>query len=254
MGLVQDCLRAWRIYKSPYLLATETGFDHAEVRRVLTSAGTQRLPPTPLEDQAIATRVPITDLTEVLALRLLRQERPEIVLPYPRVFHKDTPSTQHHGIDLLGYFEAEHAFVLVVCEVMASAEERHPPSTVRQHWRQMVAETLDAPTPSRRLAADLDTLIDESGDEHQAVLAGFLVALLEDRLGQEEHPVLALPILVRPSAIWSDDDRGPFARGREKLDRLAIPARLWFAGVELDRRFSELLDLVKSTASHGQAG
>lgn len=248
MELVGDCLRAWRLNRAPYTAPQDTGFDLTRVQAILNAVGAAHLPSTPPEDEDVTRCVPVTDLTEVLSIRLLKGEHPKVILPYPRVMHKPVVSAQHQGIDLLGYIEAGDRFVLVVAEVMASVEARNPPTTVRDHFWQLMDQTLDASFPSERLRQELDYLHDEAEDKHKGVLQGFLLALLDGSLGRGER-VLAMPILVRRAKELNERDYRPFKEGEARADGARIPARIWFGGIELDRRFCDLLDLVKASAT-----
>lgn len=246
--VVQGCLESWRIKADAfYERISETGFKPIGLDRMLNNYGRTQLPPTPLEDHTVTKEPAITDMTEVLALRVLKWKEQELVLPYPRVLHKESFQLQHHGIDALGYSEDSEGYTLYVIEVMASVENNHPPATVKQHLNQILPETLDAPVPER-LLRDLQTVHDESSDEHKNILNGFMIATLDGTLSSTGS-VMATPVLIRRHGEFHEDDWAPFLKGTVSFEQARIPSTVCFVSVECHDSFSGMLDLIKQTAS-----
>lgn len=251
--VVSGCLRCWKITAQAfYERIPETGFQKLGLIGILNAHGTAQLPPTPAED-ANVTKVPaITDLTEVLALRLLQWKRSSIVLPYPRVLHKEVFTLQHHGVDALGYEPTTNGYVLYVIEIMASADLDHPPTTVSNHLRQLLDSTLNV-EQSPRLLRDLQTVHDESADSHKDILNGFITVVLEGSFS-DSGSVVAMPLLVRRFREHGAADWTPFINKTCTFEQAIIPSKVLFLSVECHASFSGLLNLVKQTVnSPGQA-
>jgi hypothetical protein len=136
---------------------------------------------------------------------------------------------------------------LYVIEVMASAENRHPPTTVRDHLTQILPDTLDAVKPDR-LLTDLMTLHDESSDEHKDVINGFIIATYEESFSSSDS-VIAAPVLIRRFDEFHKNDWKPFIQKTGSFERAKIPSRLLFIALECHESFSGLLDLIKKSAS-----
>ena len=247
--VVEGCLESWRIKADAfYKRVSETGFKQIGLDRILNVHGRTQLPSTPPEDHTVTKKPAITDMTEVLALKVLRWKEQEIVLPYPRALHKESFKLQHHGIDALGYREdPEGYYTLYVIEVMASVENNHPPTTVKRHLNQILPETLNAPD-SERLLQDLQTVHDESSDEHRSVLNGFIIATLDGALSSTDS-VMATPVLIRRYGEFHENDWAPFLESTELFEQAQIPSTLYFVAVECHDSFSGMLDLIKQTAS-----
>jgi len=251
--VVAGCLDSWRIKAEAfYEQIPLTGFKQIGLDRILNNYGQRQLPATPLEDHKVTREPAITDMTEVLALRVLEWTEKELVLPCPRVLHKESFQLQHHGIDSLGYRKDSEGYTLYVIEVMASAENNHPPATVKQHLNQILPETLDAPNPER-LLRDLQTIHDESSDEHRNVLNGFIIATIDGKLSSTDS-VMATPVLVRRYGEFHEKDWGPFFKNTVAFEQARIPSTVCFVAVECHDSFSGMLDLIKQTASaHNEA-
>ena len=247
--VVEGCLESWRIKAEAfYERLPETGFKPIGLNRILSNYGRTQLPPTPLEDHTVTKEPAITDMTEVLALKVLEWKEQELVLPYPRVLHKESFKLQHHGIDALGYREdPEGYYTLYVIEIMASVENNHPPVTVKRHLNQILPETLNAPDPER-LLQDLQTVHDESSDEHRSILNGFIIATLDGALSSTDS-VMATPILIRRHGEFHENDWTPFLKGTALFEQAQIPSTVYFVAVECHDSFSGMLDLIKQTAS-----
>ena len=249
-ALVRDCLAAWRLNAEAFYAQVEqTGFSRMRsgLQTVLNERGRSQLPGTPAEDGRVTRDPAITDLTEVLAIRVLEQAVPDLVLPYPRVLHKESYPLQHHGIDLLGYRKENGEHLLYVIEVMASAQDAHPPQTVRDHRRQLLEETLNAPD-AKRLLRDLQFVHDEADGTHRSVLNGFIIALL-DTSGNNGHAVVAGAVLVVRTNCFDQKDWGPFSEHTKLFEQARIPSSVLFICIECHESFSGLLDLVKATAA-----
>jgi len=227
---------------------TDTGFLKIGLDKCLNADGRAQLPPTPPEDSNVTKNPAITDMTEVLALEVLKWSESGIVLPYPRVLHKEFFSLQHHGIDSLGYIEQNGEFTLYVIEVMASVDSKHPPKTVKDHLNQILPDTINAASFDR-LLKELQTIHDESKDDKDKnVLNGFIVATLNGSLSQNQA-VIASPILIRRFNEFDESDWGPFIASKSEFEQAKIPSTVLFIAVECHDTFSGLLDLIKQSAS-----
>ena len=130
---------------------------------------------------------------------------------------------------------------------MASVEAGVP-STVRQHYRQLLDETLNE-RPPNRLIEDLTFVLDEVSDQtDKAVFRGFLTAVLEKRLIWKDDQI-ALAVLVRPHGVRDSNDWAPFLEGVDEFERAEIPATVLFISVVCDCSFSELMNRVKRAAT-----
>lgn len=226
---------------------TDTGFQKIGLEKHLNANGQDQLPPTPPENSKVTKDPAITDMTEVVALEVLKWSEQGLELPYPRVLHKESFSLQHHGIDSLGYTERNGEFTLYVIEVMASVDSSHPPQTVKDHLKQILPDTLNAPSP-KRLLQDLQTIHDESReDTDKNVLNGFIVATLNGALEQNQA-VMASPVLIRRFNEFDKNDWKPFSDNTTEFERARIPSTVLFIAVECHDTFSGLLDLTKKTA------
>ena len=245
--LVKNCLTAWRLHAQIFRELPNTGFNNNRINMYLNSLGREQLPNTPLENEDITKDPHITDITELIALRLLKNQRPHAVFPYPRVLHKEVPDLQHHGIDLIGFEETENGYNLLIVEVMASVSKAQPPSTVNQHFNQLL-DTLSPDFP-KRLVDDLIFIHDESLDtETKDILNGFLTAIIEGKLNKKEGQI-ALAVLVRPCSLCSQNDWEPFIKNTHKFENTKIPAVVWFGLIECDCKFSDIMNKIKSTVT-----
>lgn len=243
--VVKLCLQAWRLEARAYRV-DETGFDPSGITGVLNERGQRRLPDTPPEDQDITKNSFITDITEVLALRLLAKKRPGARFPYPRVLHK-VRGMQHHGIDILGYERVGDDYTLLVVEVMASVSASHPPTTVQQHYNQLV-DTLSPAFPER-LLADLEFVHDECTDPVDKDVLNQFIVRAENSALSDINGQLAVAILIRPANFWLVTDWDPFLTQTASFEASKIPATVWFGAVECDTVFSALMDQIKADAS-----
>jgi hypothetical protein len=247
-AVVEGCLESWRIKAETfYENVSETGFKKTVLDKILNSHGKKRLPPTPPEDSQVTRNPAITDMTEVLALQVLKWKEKDLIFPYPRVLHKESFRLQHHGIDAIGYKKNSDEYTLYVIEVMASVEDKHPPATVRDHLTQILPDTLDAAEPER-LLNDLQTLHDESSDEHKDIINGFIIATYEGSFSSSAS-VVATPILIRRFDEFHRDDWVPFTQKSGSFELAKIPSNLLFIAIECHESFSGLLDLIKESAS-----
>jgi len=247
-AVVEGCLESWRIKAEAfYENVSETGFKKIGLGNILNLYGEKRLPSTPLEDSQVTKNPAITDMTEVLALQALKWKEKDLILPYPRVLHKESYRLQHHGIDAIGYKKNSDEYTLYVIEVMASVENRHPPATVKDHLKQMLPDTLDAAEPGR-LLMDLQALHGESSDEHKDILNGFIIAILEESFSSSDS-VMAAPVLIRRFDEFHKNDWKPFTQKTGSFELAKIPSNLLFIAVECHESFSGLLDLIKESAS-----
>ena len=144
----------------------------------------------------------------MLALRFLRWKNGHIVLPYPRVLHKEVFPLQHHGIDALGYESTINGYFLYIIEVMASIDQNHPPTTVKDHLSQILDETLNIPA-SPRLLKDLQTVHDEATEQHKDILNGFITADMDCTISNG-NSVIATPLLVKRFNEYDTKDWAPF--------------------------------------------
>jgi len=246
LEIVTGCLECWRITAQAfYERIPDTGFQKLNLGPILNLYGTEQLPPTPPENSNVTKNPAITDLTEIIALRMLRWRHGQIVLPYPRVLHKESFRLQHHGIDALGYESTSEGFILYIIEIMASVDSDHPPTTVRDHLTQLLDNTLNI-NRSPRLLQDLQTVHGESEDAHKDILNGFITAVIEGTISGS-NSVIATPLLVRRFNEFHIDDWKPFMDSSHSFGTAAIPSQICFLTVECHDSFSGMLDLVKQT-------
>lgn len=245
---VKSCLKAWRITADAYKNISDTGFKSDNIDKVLpllNELGKSRLPQTPVEDKNI-TRCPfITDVTEIVSMGLIKSQFNNVVLPYPRVLHKELKGTQHKGIDLLGYIETQNGHILLIIEIMASVENNYPASTVRDHLKQILDHTLKG--NNERLLRELEYIHDETDDSHKDIINGFLVALCGKEFNNKED-VLAVPVMVRPVNKWNNDDWKPFLTATQEFEQAEVPSTVCYYAIECDCNFSELLNRIKTRA------
>lgn len=245
--LIQDdFIASQRLTAPAFQLVNETGFDGNKTKYRLNEYGLNLLPDLPDNPELIAKEPVITDLTEIIALHCLCKQCPGLRFPYPRVLHKEVIDGQHRGIDLLAYLENEGCFSLYVIEVMASAQNNHPPQTVRDHYVQLLTDTLNQ-EDSTRLLKELRILHSETSDNYDKnVLNGFIVLLLS---GDFNFPqgVVAVPVLVRPFGLFHVDDWKPFLEKRQEFEDALISSRVWFIAVELLVTFQELYDYLRQS-------
>lgn len=245
-ALVEQCLAAWRLTADAFRETEATGFEGEVLRACLNEHGVELLPATPADDSDITKSPFITDITEILALRMLSEELPQLRLPVPRVLHKEAYGLQHHGVDLLGFTVDSGPQMLAAIEVMASVQDQHPPGTVRDHLKQLLEDTLKE-DPPKRLVRDIAYVHDECREgADKDVLNAFIVAIREDAL---EHPVLAIAVLVRPADALGEDDWRPFRDAVDEFDRARIQGRVVFYAVECSCGFAALMDRVRAAAS-----
>jgi hypothetical protein len=248
-AIVEGCLESWRIQAEGFFEnVSATGFKKVGLGKILNLHGENKLPPTPPEDNNITKNPAITDMTEILALQMLQWNRSDLVLPYPRVLHKELHKLQHHGIDAIGYTKDADEYTLYVIEVMATVDVKHPPKTVKDHLKQILPDTLNAPS-FNRLLNDLRTIHDESKDDKDRnVLNGFIISTLNGSLSQNQA-LIASPLLIRRFNEFNENDWKPFIESKSEFDQAIIPSTVLFIAVECHATFSGLLDLIKQTAS-----
>lgn len=248
-AVVDGFLEARRLTATAfYGNVTDTGFQKIGLDKHLNAFGKAKLPPTPPEDYEVTKNPAITDMTEVLALEVLKWSESGLELPYPRVLHKESLPLQHHGIDSLGYTEQNGEYTLYVIEVMATVDTKHPPKTVKDHLKQILPNTLNAPS-FNRLLNDLRTIHDESKDDKDRnVLNGFIIATLNGSLSHNQA-VIASPVLIRRFNEFNENDWKPFIENKSEFEQATIPSSVLFIAVECHDTFSGLLDLIKQTAS-----
>lgn len=244
--LVEECLTAWRLKADAFRDISATGFTGSGIATALNELGNLLLPMTPPEDELITRNPYITDLTEILATRMLRAKRPGIRLPHPRVLHKEARGQQHKGIDLIGFEKDDGRYVLLVIEVMSSVDDDHPPTTVSEHYNQII-DTLNE-SPPLRLLGDLAYVHDECTAESDKSVINGLIAALFNGSRRNLGDTVAIPVLVRPKGLWDTEDWKPFLQKAVLMEGAQIPGVVWFAGIECDCNFSGLLDHVKATA------
>ncbi|MFH0775597.1 MAG: hypothetical protein V2A53_08950 [bacterium] len=244
--IVEDFCRSQRLDAQAFQQVSEAGFNGESTQRLLNEYGLASLPQLP-DDPTKVTQAPvITDLTELIALNSLLDQEHSLKFPYPRVLHKETFRNQHHGIDMLAYKEQQGNFSLYIVEVMASAENAHPPKTVKDHYRQILPETLDQERASR-LLDDLRTIHAEAREEHdKEVLNGFIIVVLTGQLA-DHQAVVATPVLIRPRGLFDEKDWKPFAETTHNFEKARISSKVWFTSVELLVGFSDLYNYLLST-------
>jgi len=246
------CLDAWRLKADAFLeRLPSTGFETTPALIALSERGLGRLPATPAEDSNVTRAPAITAVTEAVTLDLLSSLRPAIVFPCPRVLHPEMPHLQHHGIDILAYeCDPNGRHTLFAVEVMASVDQRHPPSTVGDHLTQLLDNTLNE-TSADRLVRDLSTVHDEAQtDEDRAVLNGFIVAAVDGSLSDTQS-VVAMPVLLRRYGEFDNGDWKPFRDNTEGFEAARIPALIDGIALECGATFSGLLDEIKTALTEG---
>lgn len=248
---VELCLQAWRLNAEAYRVVG-TGFSKRGIERFLNGRGRKSLPKTPPEDKEITKNPFITDITEVLALKLLKKVKPGARFPHPRVLHKEARGLQHHGIDILGYEQSPDGYTLLIVEVMASVSAAHPPSTVKDHFNQL-KDTLN-PQFRERLLEDLSYVHDECTDPvDKEVLNQFIIAATAGNLKRIDGQQ-AVGILIRPVNLWLVTDWKPFFDNAEEFEKTTIPATVWFGAIECDSMLSALMDKIKATVTPPEGG
>lgn len=247
-SVVNGCLESWKlIAEAFYERMEETGFQKIGLGGHLNAHGAARLPPTPPEDNNV-TRVPcITDLTEVLAVQFLRYIEPDLILPCPRVLHKEAFPLQHHGIDIIGYRKIGSGYVLYVAEVKATVETESPPSAAYKLVKQLYDETLNQ-IPVTRLLDDICYVHAECREQNEKdVINGFISAILSGAIRQPGS-VIACPIVVKRTGEAIQSDTTPFLTKLNDFENAHIPSTIFFSTIECHETFSGLLDLVKGSA------
>lgn len=243
--IADDFLRSQRLAAEAFQRVSEAGFNGKSTQRLLNEYGLASLPQLPGDPKEISRAPVITDLTELIALHSLRNQSP-LRFPYPRVLHKEVFRNQHHGIDMLAYREQEGKFSLYIVEVMASTESAHPPKTVRDHYNQLLPETLDQ-EGAKRLLDDLRTIHAESEEDHDKnVLNRFITVVLTGQIA-DHQAVVATPVLIRPRGLFHEEDWRPFVEGRHNFEKSRIPSKVWFTSVELLINFQGLYNYLLST-------
>ena len=252
-ALAKGCVRAWGL-DSPAEASVldQTGFNPTGIVPLLNAFGIARLPSTPPRGPEAMRATVVTDVTEVLAVLLLKEKHPEVTLPRPRVFHKQLPHMQHHGIDLVGYtMGGGLPPSLLVVEVMATDSDSHPPDVVREKRRQLLGETLGDPT-TVRLMRELAWLHAESRNGDRDVINRLIIELQLHSLGTATK-VLAVPVLVSQSSRFKTSDWGPFLDSLQEFERAYIPSTIRFIAICPRCHPLELVDRVKVVASGGAA-
>ncbi len=244
--ITQSCLAAWRLTAAAYVdRVEETGFKGCDLVRRLNAAGAASLPPTPSENKDVTKDRHVTDVTEVLALVALDELAGPVTFPYPGVLHHDAENAQHRGIDLVGYVEEEGEYALLIAEVMATTQKAgRTPSTVRDHYAQLLQQTVDQEGLGRLLYS-LRAVHDEASEPQQQVLNAFITAALDGSL-KTAGAVLASPVLIRKNGQFSEVDWKPFLDGVDAFQGARAPATVVFIAIEACDSYSEWLDSVKT--------
>lgn len=128
---------------------------------------------------------------------------------------------------------------------MASVDDNYPASTVRDHLKQLLDDTLKG--DNERLIKELEYIHDEADAEYKDVINGFLVAIIGRQFNNKDD-VLAVPVMVRPVNKWNNDDWKPFLTNTEEFEKASIPSTVCYYAIECDCSFSELLNRIKSGA------
>ncbi len=242
----EGCLRAWQLTAEAYVQRIpETGFRSGSLSAYLNAFGRSKVPPMPTPGN-ITKYPPFTDLSEVLGIELLTEVEPDIVIPVPRVAHKESPPLQHHGIDVIGFRQiSAQDYALYVIEVMASEEDIHPPSTVRDHKKQLYEETLNQGS-LERLRQDLGFVHAECEEKFKPVLNGFIALLIRDR-SQLSQGAVATAVLVRPSGMFDRKDWSPFLDSAEDFESAVVNSHILFLALRCETDFTELFRLVRAS-------
>lgn len=243
--ITQLCLKSWRLTAAAYIARVEeTGFKGGDCIRRLNDAGVTRLPDTPPENSEVTKNRHVTDMTEILALVALDELVGPVTFPYPGVLHHDAEKAQHRGIDLIGYTQNDEEYALLISEVMATNQARAgTPSTVTQHHRQLLADTLNQDGLGRLLYS-LSAVHDEASESQQQVLGAFIAAALDGSL-KDEGAVIASPVLVRKNGKFTAADWKPFLNGVDGFEKAKVPATVMFLAIEACETFSGWLDEAK---------
>ena len=194
---------------------------------------------------------PGTETNKPAHLDLARNEIAEVIataavddvagaeVPAARIRNKEAPNLPARGLDLLA-LKLEPELTLVVSEVKASSSSVSPPAVVdsgddclRMQLRGFVANR-------RRLFNELNWCIKHCVDEDLKLR----VAEAMLRLAREQLPILAFPVLVRPSSVYRSTDFGQLMQCPDQLR----PARLHFCIARIPVTLEQLADDVYSQA------
>ena len=178
------------------------------------------------------------EVAEVIALAAV-EEVLDAKVPAARIRHKEVRDQPARGIDLLA-LQLEPKMSLVVSEVKASASEKSPPSVVDSGDGCLRQQLLGHVANQRRLRDELNWCFKHCPDEE---LRG-RVAEAMVRLAVEELPIVAFPVLVRPSSVFKSTDFGQLLDHPTQLN----PARLHFCIARIREPLEDLASAVYNSA------
>lgn len=243
-SLAEHCIKAWRLEASAFWeLITPTGFQTAEIQK-LTQQACAMLPNTPADNKDITKSPYITDLTEMLCVEFVKEFKRDLVMPFPRVFHKELSNNQHKGIDIIGYETVNGQHKLYIIEIMASVEAKSPPGTEKEHFTQLHKNTLND-KDKKRLMKELTYIHDESDQIHKDILNGFIVKLLQNDINDTELNQ-AVSMLVRPAGKNQNTDFDTFKKKASNFSSAHVKATVSCFGLNCNVTFAELMNKVKT--------
>lgn len=178
------------------------------------------------------------EIAEVIALaavdRLL-----DARVPAPRIRHKEVRDQPSRGLDLLA-LQLEPELSLVVSEVKASSSESSPPQVVDSGDDCLRQQLIGLVANRRRLREELNWCFKHCTDEELKLR----VAEAMVKLGLKQLPIVAFPVLVRPSSVFRDTDFGQLFEHPDQLD----PARLHFCIAQIHESLEDLASAVYNCA------
>ena len=178
------------------------------------------------------------EVAEVIALAAV-EEVLDAKVPAARIRHKEVRDQPARGLDLLA-LQLEPNMSLVVSEVKASSSVSSPPSVVDSGDDCLRQQLIGLVANQRRLWEELNWCFKHCTDEE---LKG-RVAEAMVKLGLEQLPIVAFPVLVRPSSVFRDTDFGQLFESPDQLD----PARLHFCIAQIHESLEDLASAVYNCA------
>lgn len=178
------------------------------------------------------------EVAEVIALAAV-DELLDAKVPAPRIRHKEIRDQPSRGLDLLA-LQLEPELSLVVSEVKASSSESSPPSVVDSGDDCLRQQLLGLVANQRRLWEELNWCFKHCpNEEFRERVAEAMV-----RLALKQLPIVAFPILVRPSSVLRPTDFGQLFDCPTQLN----PARLHFCIARIHGPLEDLASAVYNSA------
>jgi hypothetical protein len=159
------------------------------------------------------------------------------VIPASRIRHKEIPTAPARGLDLLGLEESP--LTAVITEVKASDEKASPPGVVGAGDTSLRGQFLSFLGDDDALLRELNWALKHAAGEYATLIASALLARVKGTL-----PLVAAPVLVRPSDCCGPGDFGTFREDPAQFD----PARVRFLILVIDRSLEEVARAVYEEA------